>query len=138
MTHDRDDDANFIRKQELQQEKESFRLRQEEKRLEVARRGNNYKWIVNSVFWLTGMLEILLVIRFSLRLFGANPENDFAQIINNLSAPFIAPFSTLFISPTANEGINIFDLNLLVAIVVYAILSYLIISLVRFIFYQEP
>jgi YggT family protein len=138
MTHDRDDDANFIRKQELQQEKEAFRLRQEEKRLEVARRGNTYKWIVNSIFWLTGMLEILLSIRFLLRLFGANPENDFAQTINNLSAPFVAPFSTLFISPTANEGTNIFDLNVIVAIVAYAILSYLVVSLVRFLFYQEP
>ncbi len=138
MTHDRDNDANFVRKQELQQEKEAFQLRQEEKRLEVARRGNTYKWIVNSIFWLAGMLEILLAIRFSLRLFGANPENDFAQIINNLSAPFVAPFSTLFISPTANEGTNIFDLNVIVAMVAYTILSYLVVSLVRFIFYQEP
>lgn len=137
MTHDRDDD-NFARKQELQQEKEAFRLRQEEKRLEVARRSNTYRWIVNSVFWLTGLLEILLAIRFSLRLFGANPDNDFAQIINNLSAPFVAPFSTLFISPTANEGTNIFDVNVIVAIVAYAILSYLVFSLVRFLFYQEP
>ncbi len=137
MTHDQDDD-NFNRKQELQQEKESFRLRQEEKLLEIARRSNTYKWIVNSIFWLVGMLEILLTTRFLLRLFGANPDNEFAQIISNLSAPFIAPFSTLFISPTANKGINIFDLNVMVAIVVYAILSYLIVSLVRFIFYQEP
>lgn len=138
MTHDRDNDANFVRKQELQQEKEAFQLRQEEKRLEVARRGNTYKWIVNSIFWLAGMLEILLAIRFSLRLFGANPENDFAQIINNLSAPFVAPFSTLFISPTANEGTNIFDLNVIVAMVAYTILSYLVVSLVRLVFYQEP
>ena len=138
MNHDQQDETNISRQQELQQERESFRLHQEEKRLETARRGNTFKWIVNSIFWLTGMLEILLVIRFLLRLFGANPKNDFALIINNLSMPFIAPFSTLFISPTTNSGTNIFDLNIVVAIVVYALLSYLMVSLVRFILYHEP
>jgi YggT family protein len=138
MNHDQQDETNIARQQELRQERESFRLHQEEERLETARRGNAFKWIVNSIFWLAGILEILLVMRFLLRLFGANPKNEFAQIINNLSMPFIAPFSTLFISPTTNSGANIFDLNIVVAIVIYALLSYLMVSLVRFIFYHEP
>jgi hypothetical protein len=58
-------------------------------------------------------------------------------LINNLSAPFIAPFSTLFISPTSDGGANIFDVNIIIAIIAYAILSYLAVSLVRFIFYQR-
>jgi uncharacterized protein YggT (Ycf19 family) len=83
------------------------------------------------------MLEILLGLRFALRFFGANPQNEFARLINNLSAPFIAPFSTLFISPTSDGGANIFDVNIIIAIIAYAILSYLAVSLVRFIFYHE-
>lgn len=137
MNHDRDDETNVERRQELHHDEEAFRLRQEEKRLRDARRSNTLNWIINSIFSLAGMLEILLGIRFFLRLFSANPQNQFAQLINNLSAPFIAPFSTLFISPASAGGANIFDVNILIAIVAYALLSYVVVSLVRVIFHQE-
>ncbi|AFY33631.1 YggT family protein [Calothrix sp. PCC 7507] len=138
MNQDPHDETNLERRQELQHDEEAFRLHQEEKRLETARRSTAFIWIVNSIFWLAGMLEILLGIRFLLRLLGANPKNEFAQLINNLSAPFVAPFSTLFISPTSDGGANIFDINIVIAIVAYALLSYLVVSLIRFIFYQRP
>lgn len=64
-------------------------------------------------------------------------QNEFARLINNLSAPFVAPFSTLFVSPTFGGGTYIFDVNILIAIVTYALLSYLSASLVKFIFYHE-
>jgi YggT family protein len=138
MNHDQNDETNLGRRQDLRHDEEAFRLHQEEKRLRTAKRSTTFVWIVNSIFLLVGMLEVLLGMRFFLRLLGANPENPFAQLINNLSAPFIAPFSTLFISPTAEGGANIFDVNVLIAIVVYALLSYLAVSLVRFIFYRRP
>jgi uncharacterized protein YggT (Ycf19 family) len=138
MNHDQNDETNTGRRQELHHDQEAFRLRQAEGRLQSARRSTTFVWIVNSIFLLAGMIEVLLGIRFFLRLFGANPQNAFAQLINNLSAPFIAPFSTLFISPTADGGANIFDVNIVIAIVIYALLSYLAVSLVRFIFYQKP
>jgi len=134
MNDNRNDDTNLERRQELQHDEETFRLHQEEKRLGTARRSHTFTWIVNSIFWLAGILEILLGVRFFLRLFGANRENQFAQLINNLSAPFMAPFSTLFISPTSGGGANIFDFNIAIAILAYALLSYLAVSLVRFIF----
>jgi YggT family protein len=137
MNRNQNDETNLERRRELRHDEEAFQLHQEEKRLETARRSNTFIWIVNSIYWLSGMLLTLLVVRFSLRLLGANSENAFAQLINNLSAPFIAPFSTLFISPTSEHGASIFDVNILIAIVAYTILSYLAVSLVRFIFYQR-
>jgi len=137
MSQNLPDENNLDRQQELQHNEEAFRLRQEENRLETAQRSNTYIWLVNSIYWLSGMLEILLGLRFALRFFGANPQNEFARLINNLSAPFIAPFSTLFISPTSDGGANIFDVNIIIAIIAYAILSYLAVSLVRFIFYHR-
>jgi YggT family protein len=137
MTHDREDDTNIERQRELQHDEEAFRLRQEEKRLRAARLNTPFVWIINTIFWLVGTLEILLGLRFILRLFGANTQNEFARLINNLSAPFIAPFSTLFISPVFGGGAYIFDVNIAIAIVAYALLSYLAVSLVRFIFYHE-
>jgi YggT family protein len=137
MDHDQPDEIPLERQQELQQEEETFRLRQEEQHLRTIRRNHTYNGLINSIYWLAGMLEILLGLRFFLRVFGANPENEFAQLINNLSAPFIAPFSTLFISPTTNDVANIFDVNIIIAIVVYALLSYLITSLFRLFLYHE-
>ncbi len=137
MKNNQNNETNFERQQELRHDEEAFRLHQEEKRLGTAKRSTTFAWIVNSIFWLSGMLEILLGIRFMLRLFGANSQNEFAQLINHLSAPFMAPFSTLFISPTSGSGANIFDLNIAIAIVAYSLLSYLVVSLVRFIFYHQ-
>ncbi len=137
MNRNVQDDTNFERQQELQHDEEAFRLHQEEKRLRIARLNTPFVWIVNSIYWLLGLLEILLGLRFLLRLFAANPDNQFAQLINNLSSPFIAPFSTLFISPTFGGSTYIFDVNIVIAIVVYALLSYVVLSLVRFIFYHE-
>lgn len=137
MKHNPHDETNLERQQDLQRDEESFRLRQKEKRLIVAQRSSAFIWIANSIYGLLGMLVTLLSIRFVLRLLGANPENGFAHLINQLSAPFMAPFSTLFISPTTGEGVNIFDVNALIAIAVYSLLGYLAVSLIRFIFYPE-
>jgi uncharacterized protein YggT (Ycf19 family) len=137
MNRDQNDNTNLERREDLRRDEEAFRLHQGENRLVTARRNTTLIWIMNSLYWLAGMLEILLVMRFLLRLFGANPQNGFAHLVNELSAPFVAPFSTLFISPTSEGGANIFDINVVVAIVAYALLSYLVVSLIKLIFARK-
>lgn len=43
----------------------------------------------------------------------------------------MAPFSTLFVSPTADGDRYIFDVNLLVAMLAYGILSFLAVCLIK-------
>lgn len=124
--------SNSEVRQQLQHEQEKFRLRQEERRLDTAKRNAILIWIIKSIYLLIGLLEILLVLRFVLRLLGANRDNAFAQFIYALSEPFIAPFSTLFISPVTGGGANIFDVNVLIAMVVYALLGWVAVWIVRF------
>lgn len=76
-------------------------------------------------------LEILLALRFFLHISIANLDNAFAQLIFNLSDPFVAPFSTLFISPINAEASRIFDLNVLAAMVAYGLLGALGIAVVH-------
>ncbi|MEI6369408.1 MAG: YggT family protein [Nostocales cyanobacterium ELA608] len=121
-------------RQELRSEEETFRLQQAEGRLESGKRRSTFAWIINSIYLLVGMLEILLLLRFFLHFSGANTQNNFAQFIDNLSEPFIAPFSTLLVSPVAGGGANIFDVNILVAIIIYALLGWLALWLVRFLY----
>jgi len=115
---------------DLQLEAEQRRLREEEQRLADQRWNAKLNRVVTIAYSLVTALEVLLLLRFVLRLFGANPENYFASFIYTLSEPFVAPFSTLFISPTFNGGANIFDVNLLIAIFVYALLVFLVSKLV--------
>lgn len=127
------DPHNIERRYELQQEEEAFRLRQEEHRLELARRNATLFWVIRTISYLVGALVVLLGLRFVLRLAGANPDNAFAQVIYGLSEPFVAPFSTLFISPTTADATNIFDVNILIAIVAYTLLGWLVIWLINLI-----
>jgi YggT family protein len=138
MSGNQTDESILERQKDLQHDEDAFLLYQEEKRLRKARLKNAFTWIINSISWLGGVLEILLGARLMLQLLGANSQNEFAQWINNLSAPFVAPFSTLFVNPTLGSKANVLDINIIVAMVIYALLTYSAISLVRFIFYRAP
>lgn len=113
------------------QEREYQRLRFEEDRIAKSRRRAIVHRVIRTIAYLVGALEILLGLRFLLRLMAANPENGFASIIYGLSRPFVAPLSTLFISPTFEGNTHIFDVNVLVAMVAYLLLGLLAIWLVR-------
>ena len=60
MSHDRQDDTNMERRQNLQHDEEAFRLRQEEKWLRASRLNTSivYSWIGVAVFiglWILGI-----------------------------------------------------------------------------------
>jgi uncharacterized protein YggT (Ycf19 family) len=120
------------RRQQLNQEREALRLKQEQQRLKAANRLRLFAWIRNTIILLIGALEILLALRFFLRISIANLDNAFAQLIFNLSDPFVAPFSTLFISPTNADASRIFDLNVLAAMVAYGLLGALGLAVVNY------
>ena len=117
------------RQEELRRQ-EGLRLQAEERRLAVLRRDIMVERTISIIYYLVGALLVLLLIRFILRLLAANPDNQFASVIYGLSGPFMAPFSTLFISPTSG-GVSIFDVNILIAMVAYAVLAWLVGRLIR-------
>ncbi len=134
MRRDSHEQQNDDRRQALRSDEEAFQLQQEEYRLETGKRQSAFTWIINSIYFLVGSLEVLLMLRFFLRVSGANTQNTVNQFIAMLSAPFVAPFSTLYVSPAASGRSNIFDLNVLIAMIVYSILGWLGARLVRFIY----
>ena len=85
--------------------------------------------VVQRVVWyVAGVLLILLAFRFALSLAGANTTNSFANLIYNASHPFVAPFFSLF-SYKANYGTSKFETYTLVAIAFYAIVAWGIVKL---------
>ena len=81
--------------------------------------------VSNIIWYVAGLLESLLAIRFILALLGANPSNAFANFIYTLSYPFVAPFFSLF-NYNFRYGVSMFESYTLVAMVVYAIVAYAI------------
>lgn len=75
------------------------------------------------VWYLAGILLILLAFRFVLALLGANPANPFASFIYSASYPFVAPFFGLFGYHLA-YGVSRLEVFTLVAMAVYAVIAW--------------
>ena len=84
--------------------------------------------IQKGIYLLFGILEGLLGIRFVLGLLGANPAAGFAQFTYGITGPFIAPFEGLFGRPRF-EG-SVFEFNSLAAILVYALIAWVLVKIV--------
>jgi hypothetical protein len=79
------------------------------------------------IYWIFGLIEGLIVIRFALKALGANPSAGFAQFIYGVSAPFVAPFMGLFGNPQTNG--SVLELNSLIGLIVYALVAWLLAKL---------
>ncbi|MDP9264621.1 MAG: YggT family protein [Chloroflexota bacterium] len=89
------------------------------------RRDSAYK-VQQGIYVVFGFIEVLLAIRFVLRLFGANAQAGFAQLIYGVTGPLVAPFQGLFGTVQA-EG-SVVESHSLVALVVYALVAWLIVK----------
>lgn len=85
------------------------------------------------VYFLFGFLEILLAFRFVLKLTGANVASGFVNFIYSLSGIFILPFSGIFSKGYAEglENTSVFEPATLVALVVYLLVAWGIVKLVK-------
>lgn len=82
--------------------------------------------IVEYVF---GFIIALIALRFIFLLFGANPQASFVQLIYGLSGVFMAPFTAIF--NTQRVAGATFEWSALVAILVYWLIAWGIVALIR-------
>lgn len=79
------------------------------------------------VWYILGLIEVLLLFRFLLKLLGANPVAGFSSFIYGVTHIFAAPFLNVF-RVTYAEG-SIFEWTTVLAMVVYWIIALGIIKL---------
>lgn len=84
---------------------------------------------IKIIGWLLGVIEAILGFRFALKLFGANPEAGFVELVYGISAPLMAPFEAVFAAQQV-EGAH-FEWSVLLAMVVYALIAWGLIGLIR-------
>jgi YggT family protein len=101
----------------------------------AAERRLGFIQVTRIVWTILGILEIILGLRFVLKLIAANPDSGFAVFIYGLSKLFIAPFALLVGTPTS--GGAILELTTLIAMAVYALFFWIVVRVIQ-IFADRP
>jgi hypothetical protein len=79
---------------------------------------------------LIGVIQVVLVLRFILRLFGASPASPFVAWVLSVSQSFLYPFAGIFPAVPLGAG-SVLEISTIVAIIAYAIFGYIIGLLIR-------
>ena len=81
------------------------------------------------VGFVVGLVDVLIAARFLGKLLGASSQSAFVHFIYQLSSVMVAPFTGIF-GDTGNKT-NTFETASLVAIVVYAVIGWGLVVLIR-------
>ncbi len=90
-------------------------------------------FVVRLVNILVGIVEALFALRIVLELFAANPGSQFVAWVYNVTAYMIGPFAGAFPSIPLGNG-AVFDVVALLAMIAYAVLGWVLIQILSFIF----
>lgn len=91
------------------------------------------RYILTKVIYAAfGLAELILGLRFILKLFGANGSNDFVNWVYETSAAVLDPFRGIF--PTqVFKSTFVIEFSTLFAIIIYALIAMLLVFVVELI-----
>jgi hypothetical protein len=89
---------------------------------DAARRAASVAHAKQVIYFIFGVIEALLALRFVLLALGASEASPFVRLLYGLSRPFVLPFQGIFGEPTL--GASVIEWSSLVGIVVYALIAY--------------
>jgi hypothetical protein len=81
------------------------------------------------VGFVVGVVDILIAARFLGKLFGASAHSAFVNLIYQVSGPLVSPFTGIF--GDTGSRTNTFETASLVALVVYAVIGWGLVVLIR-------
>jgi hypothetical protein len=85
---------------------------------------------VNRIIWsVLGLLEVLLGLRFLLKLMGANPDSGFGSFMYGITGLFALPFTG--VTPSWQSGNVTVELSTLAAMLVYALFFWGVVYVIR-------
>jgi uncharacterized protein YggT (Ycf19 family) len=74
------------------------------------------------------VIEVLLLVRFAAKLFGANADQAFVSAVYGVTEPLVGPFRGIFAQPTGTSG---FEIAALLSILFFVLVAALIVAMVR-------
>jgi YggT family protein len=88
-----------------------------------------------TIRFIFSVIEVLLVLRFFLKVFGADPNNPFGTLLYGLTNLLMAPFGSLLPAPTF--GNSVLELTTLLALVIYPVFGWIVSRTVQLMQYHE-
>jgi hypothetical protein len=91
-------------------------------------------WFVksrNAIYYILGVIEILLAFRFIFRILGANSQNAFVSFLYSVASFFSTPFSGIFNSfvPYGLAAKSVFEPSIIIGMAVYAVIAWGLVGL---------
>ena len=84
------------------------------------------------IYYILGVLEALLAMRFVFKLLGANPGSNFVSYIYTISESLLVPFNAIFRSSvtTGIETKAVLEPSTIIAMIVYALIAWGFVKLI--------
>lgn len=85
---------------------------------------------VNRIIWsVLGLVEVMLALRFILKLMAANPDSGFGTFVYGITGLLVVPFTGLV--PSWASGATVLEVSTLVAMLVYAMFFWGVVYVIR-------
>ena len=84
---------------------------------------------IEVIYLVFGIVDGLLLVRLLLKLLGTNPDAPFSSFIYGLTDFLLGPFKSML--PATVSGKTIFEPSVLIAILVYALLAWVLTKIVE-------
>ncbi len=81
-------------------------------------------WIIYTIL---GIVDVLIILRVLFKALAANAGAGFTSFVYGVTDPLVAPFQGIFGTPHTSNG-SVFELSSVVAIVVYALIAWVIVQ----------
>jgi YggT family protein len=88
------------------------------------------------LWWVFGVIEALIAIRFILKAVAANAGAAFAALIYGITEPLVGPF--IGVLATLTFGPSVIELPALLAVLIYFLVGLLLTRLIRILFIDQP
>lgn len=98
----------------------------------AAERAASVDWFGRVIWFVVGLADILLAIRFVLLMAGANRGTGFAELIYGITNPLVAPFAGLFgraITYPGAAATGVIEWESLVAILVWSLVGFAVVKI---------
>ncbi len=100
------------------------------------RQDKNAKYVIaktiDYIRWALLALELLFILRFVLKLIGADPINPFAQFLYGLTGFFLYPFEGIVPNTKlGTHGVAVFEWSTLIGMAVYGIIIWILVLFLR-------
>ncbi len=108
-------------------------VQQETREVRTERSSDSKTTAQNVVWFILGLIEVLLALRFLFKLLGANSASGFVNAVYTVTNVLTAPFDNIFnvANSVGGQAKSVFEPSIIVAAIVYAAIAYGIVKLLN-------